>query len=83
MYKLADLMTIAILLVVGIITLVIGGDVTQEIRDDQTAGTAARNISDDGLDSFQEIGGWLPTVGTVVAASLIIGILVSSFAMGR
>lgn len=79
MYKVNDLLPLAIVLVVGIVALTVGADITQDIRDDQAANSAARNVSDDGLTGFTTLGGWLPTIGLVIAAALIIGILVSSF----
>ena len=81
-FKLQDLLPIAIILTVGVIAITIGADIVQSINDGQTTGSVAENVSWQGLEAFQELGSWLPTIALIVAAALVIGILVSSFAFG-
>lgn len=79
-FGLAFLGTAAILLVVATITTSIGADVVGSIRDDQTANTYEYNVSTNGLDALEELGDWMPTVGLVVAAVIVIGLIVAGFA---
>lgn len=45
--------------------------------------TIASNATSGGLQGLETFGSWMPTITLVVAASIIIGILVFSFARGR
>ena len=81
--RLTDLLPAAILIGVTVIGITVMSDINQNIFDAQTADTAAYNVSEYGLEGMQELGSWVPTIALVVAASLIIGILVSAFAFGR
>lgn len=81
-YTIQNLLPLAIVLVVGVVGLTVGGDVIQNINEGQTTGSAADNISTDGLKGFMELSSWLPTIGLVVAAALIIGVLISAFNFG-
>lgn len=80
---LRDLLPVALLMVVATIAISIGADVIDNVQDDQTADSYAYNISGYGLEAQEEMGGWLDTIALVVAAAIIIGVLVQSFAMGR
>jgi hypothetical protein len=81
-YQLNDLLPIAIVLVVGIIAIAIGADIVQQVNAGQEGDSAADNVTTKGLEGFMEISNYLPTIGLVVAAALIIGILVSAFKFG-
>jgi hypothetical protein len=80
-YGIRDLLPIALVLTVSIIAISIGADVVDNVQADQTSGTYAYNISESGLEGIGELGDWMPTIGLVVAASIVIGVLVYSFAM--
>jgi len=82
-YQLRDLLPIALIFVVATIAISIGADVIQNIKDTQTANTAAANVSAFGLAAMAELGSWMPTIALVVAAAIVIGVLVYSFAMGN
>lgn len=82
-YQLKDLLPIALLFVVATIAISIGADIVTEVQTGQTSGTYAYNVSGYGLTSMDELGSWLPTIALVVAAAIVIGVLVYSFAMGR
>lgn len=73
-------MPLALLLVVTAIAVGIGADVLTDVQSDQTANSYAHNISTEGLTGVAELGSWLDTIGLVIAAAVVIGILVYSFA---
>lgn len=79
-YTVKDLLPIALLLTVTIIAVSIGADVVNDVHSDQTADSYAANISESGLEGMDELGSWFPTIGLVIAASIVIGVLVYSFA---
>lgn len=81
-YQLRDLLPVALIFVVATIAISIGADVIDNVQASQTSGTAAYNVSDFGLGAMEELGSWLPTLALVVAAAIVIGVLVFSFAMG-
>lgn len=77
--QLRDLLPVAMIFVVATIGISIGADVVNDIYSGQAAGYA-KNVSKSGLSSMAELGSWLPTLALVVAASIVIGVLVYSFA---
>ena len=82
-YQVKDIAPIAIMLGLAIIVTAIIADVVTDVQADQTSGTAAHNISTDGLAGLSELGSWFDTIGLVVAAAIIIGILVYAFAFRK
>jgi len=82
-FKLQDILPVGMLLVVTAIALSIGADVIDDVQADQTADSYAYNISDYGLQAQDELGSWMDTLALVVVAAIIIGTLITSFAMGR
>jgi hypothetical protein len=81
-YRVQDLLPVALILVVATIGIAVGADVITEIQADQTSGTYAYNISGYGLEAQDELGSWLDTIALIVAAAIIIGVLVTSFMVG-
>lgn len=79
-YTVKDLMPIALLIVVTAIAIGVGADVLSTVQADQTSGTAAYNASGFGLTGVSELSSWIPTIALVVAAAIVIGVLVYSFA---
>ena len=82
-YSIGDLPTLAIMLGVGIIVLSIGAQIVGEVKGTQTANTAEYNVSDKGLEGMQKVGDWLPTIGLVVGAVIIIGVLFMFYRVRR
>jgi len=70
-----NLLPIGITFVVLAIALGLGATVLDSVQDGQTSGTYAYNISDNGLDSVDEVASWMPTVALVVVAVVIIGLV--------
>jgi len=79
-YTVKDLLPVALILTVSIIAVTIGADVVNDVNADQTADSYADNISTSGLEGLDELGSWFPTIGLVIAAAIVIGVLVYSFA---
>lgn len=66
-------------LVVLTIVLGVGADITQTIRDDQTAGSYAYNASEEGLEAIDNVAGWMPTLGTILVTVFVLGLLIGLF----
>ena len=75
-FEIGDLMGIGMTIVVLVIGLAYGLQITGEVRDDMTAGTAEYNATQAGIAAVAKIPAKLGTVVTVVMAAVIIGILV-------
>lgn len=81
--SLGNLPTIVALLVVAALVATFAGDIISDVNADQTAGSAADNISENGQTGLLNLSGQFGNIGTVIGAGLIIGILVAAFAVGR
>ena len=77
--KLEDLSPLAIAFVIVGISLGIGAAITAQVSATQTAGTVARAAVDNATSGIGQLASWLPIIGLIVAAAVIIGILFSSF----
>ncbi len=78
--SLGTLPTIIALLAVGILVLTFTSDIVADVNADQTANSAAANVSRDGLTGMVNLSGQFGNIGTVIGAGLIIAILVAAFA---
>ena len=98
--QLKDLMPIGMMVLISVIAVSVGTEVTSNIFNDQctyggngvqcynssggtgnTLGdTYASNVSQGGMIGLSELGSWYPTIALVIAASVVIGVLVYSFA---
>jgi len=77
---LKNLGSIAVLLVVSAIIISFGGSIIGDMQDDiSDTNGSAYNVTNDGLKSLMTFGGWLPTIAIILAASIIIGVIVTSF----
>jgi len=77
--NLADLKNAAILFAVIAITVIVAIDIVTEIGADYAADSAADNASDDAIEGLGELADWLPTIGLVLAAGVILTVVVKSF----
>ena len=82
-YNLNSLGPLAITFVVGAIILGFGAKVLDEIAGDFTVNSTEQAIAQNGTEALGKIGKHLPTLGLVVVAALIIGIVVTSFYYGK
>jgi len=76
---LGDLQTVALILGVAVIAIGIVANILTGLQADQTANSAAYNVTTDGLSSMTTMGSYIPTIALVVASAIIIGVLVKSF----
>jgi|26BtaG_2_1085354.scaffolds.fasta_scaffold36524_2 hypothetical protein len=74
--EIRDLLGIGMSLVVLVIGLAYGLDVTGDVRDDMTENSAEYNATVDGITAVSKITEKLPTVAIVIMAAVIIGILI-------
>lgn len=79
-YQLRDLLPVALIFVVATIAISVGANILNDIEDDQTDNSYEDNITVNGLTGMATLGEWLPTLALVVAAAVVIGVLVYSFA---
>ena len=82
-YTVGEIAPMAIMLGLAIVTTVIMADVVSDVNEDQTANSYGDNISTNGLKGLDELGSWFDTIGLVIAAAIIIGILVYAFAFKK
>jgi len=71
---------VVILLVVVAIMLSVGSNITENVRDSFSANGYAYNASNQGLEGMEQLASWQDTIGLVVAAGVIIGIVLGVFA---
>ena len=80
-FEINDLLAIALVFVVLGLLLTYSADIQQDVRDDQTAGTYAYNISGESLETTSTFSEKSGTIAKVVIAAVIIGILMTYFYM--
>lgn len=78
-----DLLTIGLTLGVTAIGMSYVADVIADVQSGQASTTKAYNISRDGLSGVGTLAGKLPTIATVLAAAIIIGVLINNFMFNR
>ena len=88
-YSLGTLPNIALVFVLAAIIFSVGQDILGNIKDNHCVGdicdggdvnyTIAGNITQMGQDGLYEVASWLPTLGLIVAAAVVIGLVMSSF----
>ena len=81
--RLEDLAPIAIAFVITGVALGIGANITAQVQSTQTTGSIAAAAAGNATSGIGQVASWLPTIGLIVAAAVIIGILFSSFYGGR
>lgn len=80
---LQNLGAIVLLLVVAGLVATFASDIVSDINADQTTNSAAANASSNTLTGLLNLTGQFGNVGTVIGAGLIIGILLTAFAVRR
>lgn len=81
--NLGNLATIVLLLVVAVLVTAFAADIVEDINADQTANSAAANITTDGNTGLLNLSGQFGNIGTVIGAGLIISILLGAFLVRR
>jgi hypothetical protein len=77
--ELSDLLYVGLVMAVLGIVLAFSADVQDDIASDFTADSYAKNISDKALEGSYNLTKKVPTVGTVAAIVVILGILIGGF----
>jgi len=76
-FRIQDLLTIGIVFVVVGVALAYGADVVSDVRDDFTDTASYQyNTSTNALKALDKLSGKLPTIATIAAAAIIIGVIV-------
>ena len=78
-----DLVGLAIIVVVAGITVGYGLNILANIRTGFTANSLEANATLDAQTGLANLADNFPTIGLILAAAVIIGILVRSFAFGK
>jgi len=76
-FQIGELLGIGMTLVVLGIGLSYGLQVMSDVKEDMTSGTAEYNATNDAIVGVAKLPNKLPTIVTVIVASVIIGILVT------
>lgn len=82
MFGLQSIVTLVLLFGVGILATSLIAEVIGRINGTQTVGSKAANISGSGLEGLKQLGLQYPTLGVVIGAALIIGVVIAAFAFG-
>jgi len=77
--SLGELPQAVIVFGIAAITLSVMATVVAGVKATQTADSTEANISTQALSGLTKIGDFLPTIGLVVAAVLVIGLIMRSF----
>jgi len=78
-FEFQDLLGVGMTIIVLVIGLAYGAEVTSDVGDDMTADSMEKNITIEGLAALNKISVKLSTVVTIIIAAVIIGILVRHF----
>ena len=77
--QLQDLAPIAVAFVIVGVALGIGANITANVQSYQVTGSVAWAAAGNSTAGIGEVAEWLPTIGLIIAAAVIIGILFSAF----
>ena len=81
-FTLQEMAPLAIAFVIIAIVLGIGATVVEDVQSTQQTSGYAYNASGNGLQALNTLASWLPTIGVIVAAAVVIGIIVAYFRFG-
>ena len=74
---------LAIAFVVYVIVVSIGGSILAGIQTGQTSGSVAYNATGYGLTGITNVANQSGTIGTVLGAVVLIGLIMGAFVMGK
>jgi hypothetical protein len=83
MVSLLESAYMAIAFVVFVIVVAIGGSVLSSVQASQTTDGVAYNATKSGLTGITNLAAQSGTIGTILGAVIIIGLLLGAFVMGR
>lgn len=80
---LSNIAPLAITFVIAGVVLSIGAEILGDLETG-VSGTTASNAVNNSTEGIRELASWLPTLGLVIAAAVVIGAIFSAFgAVGR
>ncbi len=77
--RLGDAPGLVVTLVVIALVIAVSAIVLTDFRDTQTAGSFAHNATTDGLTAIDNVSNQIGTVGTIVIAAILLGLIVTAF----
>jgi len=77
--NLSSMWVAALGLVIIAIVAMVGAKILGQAQANETSGSYAYNITDQGLTGINQLATWLPIVALVVAGVVIIGLLIRGF----
>ena len=81
--SLGDAAGMALAFVLFVVVVSVGGQVLAGIQSSQTANSVAYNATGYGLTGITNLSNQSGTIGTVIGAAVLIGIVIAAFAMSR
>lgn len=78
-FGLGSLLSVVLIFVVAGLLAVFSLDILEDTQADMTANGAAYNATGDTIDGVAKIPAKMPTLGNVVIAAIIIGVLLAAF----
>jgi hypothetical protein len=81
--NLGDMPGIVLVLAVVVITISMIATVLSDMQGSQVAASIAYNATGKGLESMNTLAEWTPTIALVIAAALILGIILTAFAVRK
>ncbi len=79
MVGITSVASVAIAFVVIGITLGVGAQILDTISGDLSTGRVAQYAVNNTTEGVRELSSWMPTIGLVIAAAIVIGIIFRSF----
>jgi hypothetical protein len=79
--ELRDLLPAALVIVVAGIGISVGAEITSDIAAGQSG--SAASVSNNATLGLEELGSWFDTLGLVIAAAVVLGVLMTAFYFGR
>ena len=71
-YTIGDIPWIAITFGVGVIVLAIVADIVGDVKTTMDTNSTAENLTTKGMEGILKIANWLPTIGLVLGAVIVI-----------
>jgi len=81
--KISDLPKVAVLFVVAGIALGVGAQILGKVQTGTTENSTAYYAVENATTGISQISQWMPTIGLVVAAAIVIGIVFAAFTYFR
>jgi hypothetical protein len=81
--NLNDAAGMALAFVLFVVVVSVGGQVLAGVQSSQTSGSVAYNATGYGLTGITNLANQSGTIGTIIGAAILIGIILTAFYVGR